>query len=123
LREKREGLLTVTETAVVETDELREMIAAGQERGFLTPEAIAAALEETELSREQVQELFGYLDEHGIEVVGRARRRPIVTRMTPYTGRIRWRTVARTTCPRAPGRTMRRTRRIRRRDCARALRS
>jgi RNA polymerase primary sigma factor len=74
LREKREGLLTVTETAVVETDELREMIAAGQERGFLTPEAIAAALEETELSREQVQELFGYLDEHGIEVVDRGDR-------------------------------------------------
>ncbi len=45
------------------------MIAGGQERGFLTSEAIAAALEEAELSGEQVQDLFVYLEEHGIEVV------------------------------------------------------
>src|ERR1019366_4007022 len=59
----------VADTAVVETDELREMIAAGQERGVLTSQAIAAPLGDVELSREQVQDLFSYLDEHGIEVV------------------------------------------------------
>ena len=41
----------VTDTAVVEMDELKTMIAGGQERGFLTSEVIAAALEEAELER------------------------------------------------------------------------
>jgi RNA polymerase primary sigma factor len=61
----------VTDTAVVEAEELREMIAAGQERGFLTSEAIAAALEEAELGGEQVQDLLSHLEEHGIEVLDR----------------------------------------------------
>jgi RNA polymerase primary sigma factor len=50
-------------------EELREMIAAGQERGFLTPEAIAAAVEEVALTGEQTQDLFSYLEEHGIDVL------------------------------------------------------
>src|ERR1035437_9295651 len=65
----REGLLTVTDAAVVEMEELREMIAAGQERGFLTSEAIAAAIEEAGLSGEQTHDLFSYLEEHGIDVL------------------------------------------------------
>jgi RNA polymerase primary sigma factor len=52
LREAREGLSMVTDTAVAEMDELKTMIAGGQERGFLTSEVIAAALEEVELSGE-----------------------------------------------------------------------
>ena len=66
---EREGLLTVTDAAVVEMEELREMIAAGQERGFLTSEAIAAAIEEAGLSGEQTHDLFSYLEEHGIDVL------------------------------------------------------
>ncbi len=45
------------------------MIARGQERGFLTSEAIAAALEEADVSGEQAQELFSHLEEQGIEVL------------------------------------------------------
>ena len=45
------------------------MIARGQERGFLTSEAVAAALEEAELSAEQAQELFSHLEEQGIDVI------------------------------------------------------
>ena len=59
-----------TDTAVVEIDELQGMLVEGQERGFLTAEAIASALEEADLTREQGQDLLSYLEEHGIEVLG-----------------------------------------------------
>jgi RNA polymerase primary sigma factor len=36
----------------------------------LTVEAIAASLEELEVGKEQVQELYAYLDEQGIDVIG-----------------------------------------------------
>jgi RNA polymerase primary sigma factor len=54
---------------VIDIEEMRRMIARGQERGFLTSEAIAAALEEAELSGEQAQELFSHLEDQGIEVL------------------------------------------------------
>jgi RNA polymerase primary sigma factor len=51
-------------------DDLRQLIAEGQERGTLTFEQIAAALEEVEVTKEQVQERHQHLDELGIVVVG-----------------------------------------------------
>jgi RNA polymerase primary sigma factor len=62
--------LLADEASIVEMDELRPLIAEGQEKGVLTFEQIAAALEEVEVTKEQVQELHGYLDEQGIDVVG-----------------------------------------------------
>ncbi|MFL5921786.1 MAG: sigma-70 family RNA polymerase sigma factor, partial [Gaiellaceae bacterium] len=53
-----------------EIDELRPLIAEGQERGFLTFEQIATALEEVEVSKEQVTELHAWLEGEGIDVVG-----------------------------------------------------
>ena len=42
----------------------------------MTSEALRAAIEEAELSAEQTQDLFSYLEEHGIEILdGRARPR------------------------------------------------
>ncbi len=65
-----EGMVLLTDEApIVELDELRPLIAEGQERGFLTFEQIAGCLEEIEVTKEQVQELHAYLDEQGIEVV------------------------------------------------------
>ena len=58
------------EAPVSELDEFRGLIAEGQERGFLTFDQIAACLEESEVTKEQVQDLHAYLDEQGIEVVG-----------------------------------------------------
>jgi RNA polymerase primary sigma factor len=69
LSEKLEGLLLATDTAVVEMEELQSLIIDGQERGFLTSETVAAALEEAELSGEQTQDLFSYLEEHNIEIL------------------------------------------------------
>jgi RNA polymerase primary sigma factor len=68
--EKLEGLLATTEPAVVEIEELQGLIAEGQERGFLTAEALAGAAEEAELSAAQAQDLVSYLEEHGVEILG-----------------------------------------------------
>jgi RNA polymerase primary sigma factor len=62
-------VLLSDEAPIVELDELRPLIAEGQERGFLTFDQIAACLEEAEVTKEQVQELHAYLDDQGIEVV------------------------------------------------------
>ena len=50
-------------------DELRSLIAEGQERGYLTFEQIASTLEEVEVTKEQVRDLHGYLIEHGVDVI------------------------------------------------------
>jgi RNA polymerase primary sigma factor len=58
------------EVAVVEIEELHTLIADSQERGFVTSENLAATLEEAEVPPEQVNDLLGYLEEHGVEIVG-----------------------------------------------------
>ncbi len=62
-------ILLSDDAPIAELEELRPLIAEGQERGFLTFEEIQAWLEESEVSKEQVQELHAYLDDQGIEVV------------------------------------------------------
>jgi len=63
-------VLLADEAPIWEMEDLRQLVADGQERGFLTFEQIAAALEEVEVTKEQVQELHHHLDEQGIDVVG-----------------------------------------------------
>jgi RNA polymerase primary sigma factor len=63
-------MLLADEAPIHELDELRPLIAEALERGFLTFEQIATALEEVEVTKEQLQELHGYLTEQGIDVVG-----------------------------------------------------
>ncbi len=70
LTTKTTDALLADEAPIHELDELRPLIAEGQEKGALTFEQIASALEEIEVTKEQVQELHHYLDEHGIDVVG-----------------------------------------------------
>ncbi len=62
-------VLLSDEAPIAELDELRPLIAEGQERGVLTFAQIEACLEEVEVTKEQVQELHAYLDEQGIVVV------------------------------------------------------
>jgi RNA polymerase primary sigma factor len=69
LATKTDALLA-GDASITEIDELRPLIAEGQERGFLTFEQIATALEEVEVSKEQVAELHSYLEGEGIDVVG-----------------------------------------------------
>ncbi|HEY2768860.1 MAG TPA: sigma-70 family RNA polymerase sigma factor [Solirubrobacteraceae bacterium] len=58
--------------AVIDIEELHTLIAEGQERGFVTSVQLASALEEAEVSAEQVSDLMSYLEEHGIEIIGGA---------------------------------------------------
>jgi RNA polymerase primary sigma factor len=74
---KSEALLE-GEPAITEIDELRPLIAEGQERGFLTFEQIASCLEEVEVTKEQVIDLHAFLEGEGIDVVG-ADGRPATT--------------------------------------------
>src|SRR3954462_305918 len=53
-----------------DVDELRSLVAEGRERGFVTFDEVAATLEEVEVTKEQIQELHGYLVENGIDVAG-----------------------------------------------------
>ena len=62
-------VLLSDEAPIAELEDLRPLIAEGQERGFLTFSQIAECLEEIEVTKEQIQELHAYLDEHGIDVV------------------------------------------------------
>jgi RNA polymerase primary sigma factor len=66
---KTDGLLA-EEVSITEIDELRPLIAEGQERGYLTFAQIASSLEEIEVTKEQVSELHAYLEDQGIDVVG-----------------------------------------------------
>ena len=63
-------VLLADEAPIHELDELRTVIADAQERGFLTFEEISTALEEVEVTKEQLGELHAYLSEQGIDVVG-----------------------------------------------------
>jgi len=56
--------------AITEIDELRPLIAEGQERGFLTFEQIASCLEEVDVTKEQIIELHAFLEGEGIDIVG-----------------------------------------------------
>ncbi len=45
------------------------MISLGRDQGYLTFEQIAGTLEEVDVSKEQVSQLHGQLDEHGVDVI------------------------------------------------------
>jgi RNA polymerase primary sigma factor len=70
-----------TAVAVVDMEELHALIADGQERGFVTSASLASALEEAEVSPEQVHDLLSYLEEHGIEIVGETADPVVDTRL------------------------------------------
>ena len=62
-------ILLSDDAPIAELEELRPLIAEGQERGYLTIDEIQTWLEESEVTKEQVQELHAYLDDQGIEVL------------------------------------------------------
>jgi RNA polymerase primary sigma factor len=61
--------LLADETPITEIDELRTLIAEGQERGYLTVEHIAASLEEAEVTKEQLRAFHSHLEEAGVDVL------------------------------------------------------
>ncbi len=68
LRENSQGAVIATDT-VVDMEELQGILAASRERGFVTAASLRSAMEEAELGPEQAQDLYSYLEEHGVELV------------------------------------------------------
>src|SRR3954467_1811590 len=61
-------LLTV-DVALPEVEELQKLVAEGQEKGYLNYDEIATALEDVELTKEQVEDFYTVVLEHNIELV------------------------------------------------------
>jgi RNA polymerase primary sigma factor len=55
--------------AAVEAEELRELVAEGLDRGYLTHDELAVRLADFELSDEQLREIHGHLMDHGVELI------------------------------------------------------
>jgi RNA polymerase primary sigma factor len=62
-------LLTVEIAPIPEVEELQKLVAEGQEKGFLTYDEIVNGLEDVELTKEQVEDFYTHLIEHGVELV------------------------------------------------------
>jgi len=57
---------------IPDADDLRTLLAEAQERGYVATEALAHAVEDLELSADQVHELYGLLEEQGVELIDEA---------------------------------------------------
>ena len=55
--------------SVPDVEELQRLVADGQDKGFLTYDEIVAGIEDVELTKEQVEDFYTYLIDHGIELV------------------------------------------------------
>jgi len=61
-------MLTV-DISLPDIDELKALVTEGQEKGYLTFDEVAAALEEIELTKEQLEDFYTYLLDHNIELL------------------------------------------------------
>jgi len=61
-------MLTV-EISLPEVEELQKLVQEGLEKGLLNYDEIASGLDEVELSKEQVEDFYTYLIDHGVELV------------------------------------------------------
>ena len=57
------------EIALPDIEELHKLLEQGQEKGFLTYDEIVNALEDVDLTKEQVEDFYTYLIDHSIELV------------------------------------------------------
>jgi RNA polymerase primary sigma factor len=61
-------MLTVDIT-LPDVEELHKLVTEGQEKGFLSYDEIVAGLEEVDLTKEQIEDFYTYLIDHGVELV------------------------------------------------------
>jgi RNA polymerase primary sigma factor len=74
------GLLEDTaESQFLDVEELRTLVAEGRERGYLTLEEISSALEEVEVTKEQISDLKAHLLEVGVDIVSGNGRGPALS--------------------------------------------
>jgi len=57
------------EIALPDVEELHKLVEQGQEKGFLTYDEIVNALEDVELTKEQIEDFYTYLIDHSIELM------------------------------------------------------
>ena len=61
-------MLTV-DISLPDVEELHKLVQDGLEKGFLNYDEIASGLEDVDLSKEQVEDFYTYLIDHGVELV------------------------------------------------------
>jgi RNA polymerase primary sigma factor len=61
-------VLTV-DISLPDVEELHKLVADGREKGFLSYDEIVNGLEDVELTKEQVEDFYTYLVEHGVDLV------------------------------------------------------
>ncbi len=61
-------MLTV-DISLPDIEELKALVQEGQEKGYLTFDEVATALEEIELTKEQLEDFYTYLLDHNIELL------------------------------------------------------
>jgi len=61
-------VLTV-DISLPDVEELHKLVAEGKEKGFLSYDEIVNGLEDVELGKEQVEDFYTYLVEHGVDLV------------------------------------------------------
>jgi RNA polymerase primary sigma factor len=61
-------VLTV-DISLPDVEELQKLVTEGREKGFLSYDEIANGLEDVELTKEQVEDFYTYLVEHGVDLV------------------------------------------------------
>src|SRR6185312_9177866 len=61
-------MLTV-DISLPEIEELQKLVTEGVEKGFLSYDEIVTGLEEVDLTKEQVEDFYTYLVEHGVDLV------------------------------------------------------
>ncbi len=61
--------MLAVDIALPDVEELQKLVRDGQEKGFLTYDEIVNALEDVDLTKEQVEDFTTYLIEHAIELV------------------------------------------------------
>jgi RNA polymerase primary sigma factor len=61
-------LLTV-DISLPDVEELQKLVQEGLEKGVLNYDEIAAGLEDVELTKEQVEDFYTYLIDHGVELI------------------------------------------------------
>jgi RNA polymerase primary sigma factor len=69
-------MLTV-DISLPDIEELKNLVQEGQEKGYLTFDEIASALEEIEVTKEQLEDFYTYLLDHNIELLDAESRQAI----------------------------------------------
>jgi RNA polymerase primary sigma factor len=67
-KEKAGSMLSV-DISLPDAEEIHKLVKDGQEKGFLTYDEIVSALEDVDLTKEQIEDFTTYLIDHSIELV------------------------------------------------------